>query len=503
MTDPWSGAEPPSQPPLAPSRVPGVDGLPAAPPVAGVTGGGAGPVIDPLSAPVGPPPPLSGTDRRLVAGSIALALALIVGLVLLARRGGDQVAAGAGSTTTTRGTATSRSGPSSTSTTLDPGQVDPSTSAPGTTAARPPGTTRPPVAPEVIQKEVDTIKPWLEEHRGLKFKEPVTVTVLAPKEFGELLLDKFDEEKDKAVRETAIYVAFGMMPPGIDVEATMKQLLTQSVLGFYDPRSKELVVQGVEVNELTRTVIVHELDHALQDQHFDLDRPEYDDRKDEIAFGLSAVAEGDARRIEKLWRDQLPEDRRQQLDVDENESAAAVDLGGVPPLLIEELTAPYELGEPLTTKVFSREGQPALDALFATPPDSSEQVLHDDKLRTREKRIEVPKPPSGGQEVDDRVFGERDTRLLLSPVIGKASAERAATGWGGDWGVSWKQDNGDTICGRIDWAADSGQDLTELTDALKLWAKRYPGATIETPDTGKVRATACVSASGGGGEGKE
>ena len=45
-----------------------------------------------------------------------------------------------------------------------------------------------------------------------------------------------------------------------------------------------------------RAVLVHELLHALEDQHFGLDRP---DLGDEAFLGFQALAEGSAVRVEE------------------------------------------------------------------------------------------------------------------------------------------------------------------------------------------------------------
>jgi len=45
------------------------------------------------------------------------------------------------------------------------------------------------------------------------------------------------------------------------------------VVGFYDDHKKSLYVRGVDPTPFAKEVIVHELTHALDDQHFGLDHP--------------------------------------------------------------------------------------------------------------------------------------------------------------------------------------------------------------------------------------
>jgi len=76
-----------------------------------------------------------------------------------------------------------------------------------------------------------------------------------------------------------------------------RTLLTAGVVGFYDPETKQLVVRGTDTTPFTRRVLAHELTHALDDQHFDLNRQQLDKADDETGFGFSALVEGNARRV--------------------------------------------------------------------------------------------------------------------------------------------------------------------------------------------------------------
>ena len=60
------------------------------------------------------------------------------------------------------------------------------------------------------------------------------------------------------------------------------------VYAFYNPEDEELVVRGSHIGPYERSVIAHELVHALDDQHFDLDR-KFEDSKDESSLGFSEL----------------------------------------------------------------------------------------------------------------------------------------------------------------------------------------------------------------------
>src|SRR3712207_9092098 len=47
----------------------------------------------------------------------------------------------------------------------------------------------------------------------------------------------------------------------------------EGVLGFYDSQRRRLYVRGDAATPAVRRVLVHQLTHALDDQHFGLERP--------------------------------------------------------------------------------------------------------------------------------------------------------------------------------------------------------------------------------------
>ena len=71
-------------------------------------------------------------------------------------------------------------------------------------------------------------------------------------------------------------------------------LLMEQVAGFYDPFAGKLYIADWLPLEMQRPALAHEIEHALQDQHFDLKRfasPIKDDGDRQLA--RSALVEGD------------------------------------------------------------------------------------------------------------------------------------------------------------------------------------------------------------------
>lgn len=341
---------------------------------------------------------------------------------------------------------------------------------------------------EAVDTTLDEIAAFVEEERGLAFREPVTVEVLDDGPFEDRLLSTVDEDAEQLRTDAQALQALGFVGDVAEVEEGMRALLAAGVLGYYDPETDELVVRGSGLGPLTRRTIAHELVHALDDQWFDLDRPEYDDRDDEIGFGLTALAEGNARRIDTAYAAQLSREDKRELERDEA-ALPSPDLASVPPVLVDLIGAPYSLGEVLVGELLDRGDQSLLDESFRSPPTTSEQVIDPAVLFAGEAAVPVEPPPADGPETDRGMFGELMLRLLLQQHLGGRRVRVAADGWGGDRYVVWPSGSG--YCTRIDFAMDTPGDVEELAEALGDAADELPDARVERPQPELVRFTSC------------
>ncbi len=365
--------------------------------------------------------------------------------------------------------------------------------APGTD---PPSTTTPPPATEPeLRAAVDDISAFVEDERGLTFREPVQVELAGEGDFQERLLEDFDEDADELRDDEVLLKALGMVDPDVDLVSSMRGLLGGGVVGFYDPETRELVVRGTALTPYVRTTIAHELTHALDDQHFDLDRPEYDDAADEISFGFSALAEGNARRVEGAYLDSLSADDQDAAAAEEMALGSGVEVGDVPIVLIDLISAPYALGETFVGSLVDAGGQAGLDAAFADPPRTSEQVIDPSAYAEGEARVEVPAPEPPGDVIDDGVVGQLLILLVLADEIGNDEARAAAEGWGGDRYATWR--DGERWCGSVaivgDDAAETGELRAVFADGATARAEGGVEATVEVPaGDGPVTVRSCV-----------
>jgi hypothetical protein len=384
---------------------------------------------------------------------------------------------------------------------VDEAETDPLAAPPAGDGAPEEGSTSdgaPPASAAEVRAAVDEISAVVEAERGLAFTEPVDVELAGEGEFQRRLFDDFDEGVDE-LRETEILLkAFGLVEPDVDLVEAMRTLLGAGVVGFYDPETDELVVRGTALTPYVRTTIAHELTHALDDQRFDLDRPEYDDAKDEIDFGFSALVEGNARRVEDAYLAGLSDEEQRDAAAEELSLGGGLDLGDVPLVLVDLISAPYALGHDFVGQLLDDGGQEALDAAFGAPPRTSEQVIDPATYEAGEGGIEVSVPAVSGSVVDEGVAGQFLIQLVLAEGLDAGRAREAATGWGGDAVVAWR--DGQRPCATLAAVGDDSGETSELRGAFEEWAaERGPAGTGTGPDVtiapngdGPVTVQACA-----------
>ena len=277
-----------------------------------------------------------------------------------------------------------------------------------------PSTGSAPADPEAIRQRAVELQRYVEKERGLTYKQPVEVQVLDDAAFKARVLQEFDKDRASLERQGRLLQAAGLVPADTDAVEAQRQLLGEGVLGFYDPVTKALVVRGTGDTPFLREIMVHELTHALDDQHFDLNRPQLADKKDGSDWGFLALTEGSARRVEYAYVDQMSEADRQQLQQEQLQLSMG-QLGSVastPLVLPQLLMAPYDYGNPFVQHLLDKGGQARLDAAFGTPPTSSEQIVDPARFDAGDAPKAVPAPPADGTVVDEGVLGALMTSFI-------------------------------------------------------------------------------------------
>lgn len=338
-------------------------------------------------------------------------------------------------------------------------------------------------SPAAASGSIDAFVPqavrFVQAHRGLKFKRPVKVRHLSDQAFQARIIELQRQDPADTIRQGKVLRALGLLAPSVDPEKAEEELLGGGVIGFYDPKTKELEVRGDTATLHVQHVVVHELTHALQDQWFGL--PSQSSGNDDADFADTTLIEGDAVRVENAYITSLSPQDRQRLRTQEAGGGTPIP-ADVPQVLEELLGLPYSIGPAFIASVLAARGQSGLDDAFRRPPTSSSQVLHPDRFLNGATPTKVADPAADGPTFDRGTLGELDLDLLLEGLVTKGvltgSQARAATqGWAGDRYVAWAQGSGYCVRDRV--ATLTPGDAAPLTVALRAYAASRAGVTVD------------------------
>jgi hypothetical protein len=175
-------------------------------------------------------------------------------------------------------------------------------------------------------------------------------------------------------------------------------------------------------------------------------------------------------RIERCYVASLSSSEQREL---RRVEAAQLQLrGDVSPLVNLSLGFPYVYGPELVEHLLRHGGRARLDAAFASPPVSSEQVIDPPRYLRGDGPLVVPRPVSDGPVLAQGEIGQLLLTLVLRSRLAERTALEAAAGWGGDRYVAWR--DGAVTCVRIAFLMDSRADAEQLASALSAWAAGRP-----------------------------
>jgi hypothetical protein len=343
------------------------------------------------------------------------------------------------------------------------------------------------IAPDLLAEMME-IERQVIELRGLPPNGEFHRALFSPDQLRERVISDFvqDYTPEDAQKDTLLLSAFGLVEPDFDFYTFYVDLLSEQVAGFYDNETKEMVVvQGEAFAGPERLTYAHEYTHALQDQTYDIKTGlGYDDEPceedSERCAAIQALLEGDATLSELQWftHHGTAQDQQDLFEFYETYESPIYDTA--PPFMQEDFLFPYNQGYEFVNFLFEEGGFPAIDAAYATPPVSTEQILHPD-LYPNETPVPVTLPdllPTLGADwtlLDDNVMGEWYTYLILARGVQPASplnveeAADAAAGWGGDaYAVYQSPDN--TLALVLSTVWDTPADASEFAAAFEDYA---------------------------------
>ena len=337
---------------------------------------------------------------------------------------------------------------------------------------------------------------FVEKDRDLRFAHPVHVEFLTAEAYKRSAAAEAQKVTDKERREmeqsVALLRAFGLLEGHVDLLDRIIQLSEEGTLAYYDPETKRVTVRGNELTVAVKGTLVHELTHALQDQHFNLEWMSKDDmtNKEAEAAGLFRnLVEGDAVRVQHHWVASLDKDTQQTYAEQEAASGNEADLEGIPEVILAVVASAYTFGKELVEVIGATGGNPAVDAAFRSPPTSDEQIFDAFRYLAKDQPQTVAPPAlkEGEKPIEESepaMFGAFMLFVTLAQRLDPLAAMHAVDGWGGDQMVTFERDG--RQCVRVHLAADTVADRNELQAGLQKWVNGMPRGVASLSRVGEL-----------------
>jgi hypothetical protein len=313
---------------------------------------------------------------------------------------------------------------------------------------------------------VDELIKFSSQETGLPIKSDVKRKLTSRTAVESYLKEKFEEDESakRLQRGEIVLKKFGMLDRDFNLKPFLLALLKEQIEAYYDSKAKTVfMLDWVDIDE-QKPVLAHELTHALQDQHADLEK--WNDQtpndvsmnahedtdhlaKDELDTAREAVAEGQATAVmmdyilkpmgKSLVKD--PEVMgfvKQQMSATESSPV----LARAPLMLSESLLFPYREGLSFEQDLWMDKGQTAAFAgALDRPPTSSWEIINPREYEKKHLPA-VPLLPDI-HPVVDRVYkpydigqmGQLDLHILAEVFGGDNAARDLTPAW--DGGVYW------------------------------------------------------------------
>ncbi|HWG22074.1 MAG TPA: hypothetical protein VG225_16210 [Terracidiphilus sp.] len=313
---------------------------------------------------------------------------------------------------------------------------------------------------------VDQLMKFSSEETGLPIKSHVKRQIKSRAEVEGYLTEKFNEDEGakRLQRGEIVLKKFGLLDHDFDLKPFLLVLLKEQIMAYYDSKTKTVnMLDWVSIDD-QKSVLAHELTHALQDQHVDLEKwsdqtpddvsTNYKDdvdhlAKDEMDTAREAVAEGQATAVmmddvlkpmgKSLLKDPEVVDIIKQHMESSSDSPV---MARAPLLLTESLLFPYREGLSFEQDVWMDKGREAAFAgALDRPPSSTWEIINPREFEKAKVPV-VPLIPDIHPLVD-AVYkpydigqvGELDLHILSQLFGGEAASRDLTPAW--DGGIYW------------------------------------------------------------------
>jgi hypothetical protein len=353
------------------------------------------------------------------------------------------------------------------------------------------------VNPADLLKTADEMIQVTARLRNLQPKAPIERGIKNRPEISQYLDEQVKENysESELLREGTTLRLLGVIPASIDYRGFVLKLYSEQIAGFYDGDKKTFFVASWLSAEEQKPVMVHELDHALQDQYFDVMKVLKEDRKrdnSDRSMAHQALFEGDATVImlnfelagAKRTFDTLPDLALAMRALLLGMQSQFPVFKSAPPYLQESMFFPYAYGASFLQKAWAKNPSwDFVDKIYKDLPSSTEQILHPDKYfgtrdepQTVNAEALVPKIGDDWKVVYKNVLGEFSLNLMLNTHLSEERSKRSAAGWGGDQVLLLENGEGKNAV-LVNTVWDNPNEAAEFFQSMQVWLQqKYPNA---------------------------
>lgn len=368
---------------------------------------------------------------------------------------------------------------------------------------------------QTLFQQVDEMVAALSQITGWKIERRVPSEMLSKEKFHNFVDSRV---KDKSSRneiraEEITLKMFGFVPQDYNLAQETVDLVSEQAAAFYDYNKKRLFIldstgEGME----QRVALVHELAHALADQHHPLGKYLHKGSPDDDAeMARQAVMEGQATWLTWAYvskrnggKPEVPAEVMNELTRSLGSDSADFPVFTKAPLYMKEsLVFPYNEGLKFQDAVFRKLGRAGFDRVFATPPASTQQILHPEAYLEDHKPTDPDAPSLERKQarhfrvLAEGSLGEFDFSVLLRQYTGEKEGAAAAGHWrGASYRIyEHKREKYPVLTFKSEWdSPESGRKFCELYQKVMKgrWKKmedvKTSGAEITgLGDSGKFR----------------
>lgn len=334
------------------------------------------------------------------------------------------------------------------------------------------------LTPALHAAPLDAARAQVEKIRQRPFKAPVTTKTITRAELRPFLVKNISKSLGSPAEYQRILEAMQLVDRDAELIDKLLNLFDSQVLAFYDPETHtyfafdDMPAQAAGIPLLQEMVHVHELVHALQDQHFEIGARMEELKLDfDRGHAYQALVEGEASLVMFAA---LAESLGSTLDdlVSNEEMMAAMSKAaatapateGAPKYFVSSMMFPYIDGMKFVAAAYRRGGWAAVDKLHQNPPMTTEEILHPEQYFAR-VAVTSPRRIAGVATLSPATFTTDVGEFLWKFLLG----EEAGAGSDGGTFTVQRSKRGSTSLVEAKW--DSEGDAIEFTKAYESFLR--------------------------------